>query len=108
MCQIRTEKVVYVPRKKRKSDRVRTSDHAAMRCPERAGKNARKMEVIMTAALREQLRVGIPVKGGCPMLNLDGERLGLDNDLVAPLELPESDGVWKAITIRPNRWRSNP
>lgn len=89
-----------MPRKKRRNDRVRASDHAAKRCPERAMRDAKEMEVIMTAALREQLRVGIPVKGGCPMLSLDGERLGLDNDLVAPLELPD-DGVWKAITVKP-------
>lgn len=89
-----------MPRKKRKNDRVRASEHAVLRGTQRAGKDAAQMEAIMTAALREQLRVGIPVKGGCPMLSLDGNRLGLENDLVAPLEMPD-DGVWKAITVKP-------
>ncbi|MHB8122618.1 MAG: hypothetical protein ACYDG4_10735 [Desulfuromonadaceae bacterium] len=53
----------------------------------------------MTAALREQLRVGIPVKDGRPMLNMDGSRLGLDMDLVAPLDMPDMYGVWEAITV---------
>lgn len=90
-----------MPRKKRCRNTVRASDHAAIRGTQRAGRDAKQMEAIMTAALREQLRVGIPVKDGHPMLNLDGERLGLENDLVAPLDMPNEYGIWEAITVKP-------
>jgi hypothetical protein len=55
----------------------------------------------MSAALNDQLGAGLPVVNGQPIIKLSAERLGLPEDLVVPLEMPEIGGIWKAITVKP-------
>ena len=90
-----------MPPRKRNKIRVRATLHAAERWEERADRSKKKLDNLMTAALHDQLGAGVPVVNGQPVLRLSAERLGLEEDLLAPLELPGLDGVWYARTVKP-------
>lgn len=92
-----------MPSRKKRQQRVKATPHAAERWPQRTGRKAKNLDGMLTAALKEQLRVGLKVKNGQAQLDLTADRLGIPVDLVAPLEMPDEYGVWAARTVKP-KW----
>lgn len=90
-----------MPSRKNKKIRVLATAHAKKRWIERSGRSVKKLDQFMTSALNDQLGVGVPVYKGQLLLNLPAEKFDLATDLVAPLELPDLDGIWRAVTVRP-------
>lgn len=82
---------------------VKIGEHAAERLEERAGWKVepRKIERLLTALLREQIKLGLIRDRHMrfPLL-LARERFNLPEDLLVPLSFPDDErNVWKAATV---------
>ena len=86
--------------RKRKKIIVRLGEHAEGRWLERAGRSTKKVDALITMLLIEHLGSGLTVHHGRALLPLDAKALGLPQDLVACIELPDVAGVWKVVTFK--------
>lgn len=92
-----------MPARKRHPEVVKLGEHAADRLEERAGwkVNQEKVERLLAALLREQIRLGLARDRHMrfPLL-LSRERFNLPEDLLVPLTFPDDErNIWKAATV---------
>jgi hypothetical protein len=85
-------------RRRKRKYLVTLSPHAGERSVERAHLTPERLQYIASQALKERLRIGLPVVDGRAMLLLDGRRLGLQYDIVVILALDGLD-QWHVRTV---------
>lgn len=93
-----------MPRKVRRNISVRIGEHAEKRWLERAGRPAGKLARLLRAKLIEQTRLGLTVTHGRALVTLNADDLGLPQDIIACLELPDVRGVWQVVTFFTPTW----
>lgn len=89
-------------RRKPNKIHVRLGDHAEVRWRERAGRSPGKLVKLLEALLIDQIRIGLIVNRGRAVLSMNAEDLGLPQDLIACIDLPDYRGVWRVVTFIPN------
>lgn len=82
-----------------KKIKVQLGMHAKDRWHERAGRSHGQLVKLITFLLREKLGSGLIIDNNRAMLPLDAERFGLRVGLVACIELPDTNGVWRVVTF---------
>jgi len=92
-----------MPARKKHPAVVRLGEHAAERLRERAGWKVepRKIERLLTALFREQIKLGLARDRHMrfPLL-MAKDRFNLKEDLLVPLTFPDDErNVWKAATV---------
>jgi hypothetical protein len=88
-----------MPRKIRRKIQVIISEHAKARWTERVGHPSGRLHRLLKAKLLEQSRTGLTVSHGRVLVQLGAEDLGIPQDLVACIELPNWKGVWRVVTF---------
>lgn len=86
---------------KRRKIIVRLGEHAEDRWIKRAGRHPGRLTELIAMLLHERLGTGLDVHHGRAMLQLGAEQLGLPQDLVACIDLPDYRGVWRIVTFKP-------
>lgn len=93
---------VIVPRKRsRVKIQVRLCGHAESRWNERAGRLPGRLSDLIATLLVERIRAGLTVHHGRAMLPLSAQDLNLPEDLVACIDLPDCQGIWRVVTFKP-------